>query len=81
MSIKHCDIHGYWETDYWGYPTHCRKCLLDMAVEREERGFHYTGSRKTFLGMTSVGWFLFSYIAIVMIAMALIVIAHVPEAQ
>ena len=33
-------------------------------------------NRKTFLGMTGVSWFLFGYIAAVLIAMAWIVTAH-----
>ena len=64
MSIMHCDYHGYWENEVW---TSCPGC------SREERE-----NRKTFFGMTAVGWYLFLYIAVVLIAMAWIVIAHVP---
>ena len=68
MSIKHCDIHGHWDSDVF---DECPRCLIYIGVlGREEK------ARKTFLGMTAVGWFMFGYIAIVLIAMAWIVTAH-----
>ena len=72
MNIRHCDIHGTWRSEFW---DKCPDCICDM-VEKE-----YNERRKTFLGRTAVSWFLFSYIAIVLIAMAWIVISHVPEAR
>ena len=66
MSIKHCDKHGTWDPIVW---TECPKCFMEAGWEKEEK------TRKTFFGMTAVGWYLSLYIAIVLIAMAWIVLA------
>ena len=70
MSIERCDKHGKWNSHI---SDECPRCLLySGAWEREER----ESRRKTFLGMTATSWFMFWYIAIVLIAMAWIVTAH-----
>ena len=69
MSIRRCAIHGYWDDDFW---KKCPTCAFEEGYEREER------PRKTFLGMTAVSWYLFLYIAVVLVAIAWIVIGGGP---
>ena len=93
MSIMHCNKHGHWDTsNFWGECPRCyfqgiglpyqkngpidalssAKALTFIGYKRKEK------PKKTFLGMTAVGWYLFLYIAVVLIAIAWIVISHVP---
>ena len=66
MSIKQCEKHGKWNS---AISEECPKCILYSGVWEGEEVI-----RKTFFGMTPVGWFVFSYISAVIIAIALIVI-------
>ena len=85
MSIKYCEIHGNWDTDRNFLSVGCKDCPyclmlrhINAEYQKEEER---KKPRKTLFGMTAVGWFLFLYIAAALIAMAWIVISHIPEAQ